>query len=219
MRLSFPWQIGRILKVQRFVVAAMMLALAGCASGAGGGKGKEVTFSADAVKPAMPQPAAASLKPGLATMYFHGRYDHINDMPSLDKPVEMAKGRPGKPVAPIDEMSGSGVMWESQDFQFFGVVFTGFINFDKPGTYHITVNSNDGIRIYIGGKMVLEDPFVHADAMANPVALDIAAPGWYPITMQYFQKRNTATLQFFWQPPNANNMSIIPASALMHVPK
>ncbi len=211
----------RFLNVQRIVVCAAMLALAGCASGSGGtvGKGKEVTIAADALKPAAPQPAAASLKPGLATLYFSGRYDHINDMPSLNKPAEMAKGRPGKPVAPIDEMSGSGVMWESQDFQFFGVVFSGFINFDKPGTYHITTNSNDGIRVYIGGKMVLDDPFVHADAMANPVALDIVQPGYYPITMQYFQKRNTATLQFFWQRPDGNNMVIVPAAALAHQPK
>lgn len=213
---------GSFINLQRAVAGALFLALAGCAaSGSGGivGKGKETTIAADALQPATPQPAAASLKPGLATLYFQGRYDHINDMPSLSKPAEMAKGRPGKPVAPIDEMSGNGAMWESQDVQFFGVVFTGYMRFEKPGSYHITTNSNDGIRVFIGGKMVLDDPYVHADAMANPVALDIVTPGWYPITMQYFQKRNTATLQFFWQPPDANAMSIVPATALMHVPK
>jgi len=214
---------GGFMNFQRIVVGAMLLALAGCASGSGNGgmvgKGKEVTIAADALKPATPQPSASSLKPGLATLYFQGRYDHINDMPSLNKPAEMAKGRPGKPVAPIDEMSGSGAMWESQDIQFFGVVFTGFMHFEKAGTYHITTNSNDGIRVFVGGKMVLDDPYVHADAMANPVALDIAVPGYYPITMQYFQKRNTATLQFFWQPPGTDNMSIVPASVLVHTPK
>ena len=44
----------------------------------------------------------------------------------------------------------------------------GFIRFPAAGTYVFEVNSNDGVRLEIGGKRIFEDGDVHPDRRATP---------------------------------------------------
>lgn len=155
------------------------------------------------LKPAEPQPAADKLTPGLAVQYTYAIMNHVDDM----------KGRkfePGPPITHLDWRMGTGRVLTSKDNTGVGAIITGFVQFDKPGTYGMDVTSNDGVRVEIGGKVIHEDPGVHADTTSDRIDLKIEKAGWYPITITYFQKRYTATLVLRWAPPGGKLAPISP---------
>jgi hypothetical protein len=78
--------------------------------------------------------------------------------------------------------------------------------------------SNDGIRVEICGKMILTDPRVHSDRLSPQAILDIPKPGWYPIMIQYFQRKGTAAIELQWKLPEKADFSVIPADAYAHEP-
>ncbi|MDX1402449.1 MAG: PA14 domain-containing protein, partial [Kiloniellales bacterium] len=95
-----------------------------------------------------------------------------------------------------------------------------FILFDTPGAYSFAFESNDGVRLEIGDYMVIEDPDVHADRFSDIGAVIVKEPGWHPITIRYFERKNTATLRFYWQPPGTSGtMPVVPPEALAHLPR
>ncbi len=161
------------------------------------------------VRPASPQPLPDTLLPGLATEYLRlgPEVRHVDD-------VERAgKGHIGKPLDMIDYNTGSDYVLTSEEKQLLGARITGFIRFDKPGTYTFATQSNDGVRLKIGGKTVIEDPGVHYDQFSANVTVPIDEPGWYDFYIVYFQRKGTATLELYWQPPGADGFVFVPAEA------
>ena len=50
------------------------------------------------------------------------------------------------------------------------------------------------------------------------VRVDIAAAGWYPLDLLYFEKRNTSTLQFYWaQEAAGESLRLVPPDAFAHI--
>src|SRR5215831_12459692 len=146
------------------------------------------------LKPAEPQPTAEQLAPGLAVQYTYAIMNHVDEM----------KGRkfePGPPITHLDWRMGSGIVLTSKAHEAVGAQISGFVLFEKAGTYGLDVTSNDGVRVEIGGKLIHEDPGVHSDATSDRIDVKIDKPGWYPITIMYFQKRYTATLAVRWIGP------------------
>jgi hypothetical protein len=62
------------------------------------------------------------------------------------------------------------------------------------------------------------DPGVHTDHFSNEVVLDIEKPGWYPLTIKYFQRVGTAAIAMYWNLPGKTDFSVIPAEAYSHAP-
>ncbi|MFN4275929.1 MAG: PA14 domain-containing protein [Ferrovibrio sp.] len=166
-------------------------------------------------QPATPQPTAAQLSPGLSPLYFIAQLDHVDNMPR--SPADLAKGRRGPAILQLDAESGSGRMWDSQATEGFAVHMTGMIQLEA-GIYRFAAFANDGIRITIDRTRVVDDPDVHAGRLSPLGEVRISQPAWYPITVQYFQKRGTAALKFQWQPPGAGGLMTVPAAALAHMP-
>ena len=50
------------------------------------------------------------------------------------------------------------------------------------------LRSNDGIRMWIAGKLVLEDPGYHNARWLDPVVLRSKEAGWYALSVDYFQR-------------------------------
>ena len=171
--------------------------------------------NAAAPAPLQPQPAAAALQPGLQLLYFEGDFKHVDNMPKTSD--DLAKGRRGAPVANLASSSEDGKMWGIASGAFYGAHLSGLIKLEA-GEYAFLANSNDGVRILLDRAVVVDDPDVHADHLSAPVKVAIGKSGWYPITVQYFQRRGAARLEFFWQSPSAGAPVIVPASALAHLP-
>ena len=163
------------------------------------------------LKAAEPQPSAEQLQPGLAVAYVYGRFNHINDF--KDKKFE-----PGKPLPKLDYRMGDGAVLTTKERDQVGALITGFIRFEKAGSYGLDVTSNDGVRVEIADKLLYEDPSVHSDDTSDLIEVKVEQPGWYPIRILYYEKKGTAALVLRWVPPgDAKAKPVpVPAAAFAH---
>ena len=114
-------------------------------------------------KPAAPaMPADADdLKPGLAALYFHKTFvRHVDALPQGEK--ALSRGVPGPAISDLNRRFGRGQVFDSGTNRGIGVEMSGFILLEKPGRYRFQVNSNDGFRLFLDGRSLLEDPAWHA---------------------------------------------------------
>lgn len=165
--------------------------------------------------PATPQPDPATLKPGLEVGYYMGMFRNVEDFADWTN----SKGKPGAPIPQINWKVGKGKVLDSGYDDGVGVRIAGFINMATAGEYKFAFNSNDGFLLEIGGVEVVRDGDVHADRMSDIGTINITTPGWYPIKVIYFERKNTSTLQMFWRPAGAaseGSMPLVPPDVLMH---
>jgi len=178
--------------------------------------GPQAATAQQVVKPASPQPSAAALKPGLG-VYYH--YTLVRSIHQLLYYAEPRKGELGKPLPQLNYHTGFKNVLTSERNIGVGARIYGFVKFDKPGVYRLKVHSNDGVRVILGGRQIFEDPDVHPDEMSDPIPVRIDAPGHYPLLIWYFQRKATATLELYWQPPGEAESVLVPPGAFAHVPQ
>jgi len=183
------------------VAAAILLALPSA--------GRAETFSN--LQPVNPQPTADSATPGLAVNYVFFKAHHVDDVEAE------GPGEPGAPLPQLDYKSGAGNVLTSGQSDGVGALIRGFIDFPTAGRWLMTAQSNDGVRVRLAGAVIIEDPGVHSDEFAPNAEVNIAQPGWYEIAVTYFERKNTATLQLYWQPPGKSEFEIVPAAAFSHL--
>lgn len=168
------------------------------------------------IKPEKSMIDPASIKPGLAVLYFDDFYRHINEMPAGE--TALKEGTPGKPIPYLNHRFGSGPVFDSGLSTGVGVQIDGLIRFPSAGRYAFKAKSNDGIRIFIDNKMIINDPAVHSggDQFSSEAWVEVDQPGWYLFFLQYFQRKGTATLELYWQAPGQTDFGIVPADAFGH---
>ncbi len=81
----------------------------------------------------------------------------------------------------------------------FSARWTGRITPEKSGDYIFLVRSDDGARLYLGGKLVLDDWSDHSQRVKR-VRLPLEGGKSYPIRLEYYQKAGEAILRFGWGP-------------------
>jgi len=149
--------------------------------------GWSVTASAASVSPAASQPRA--LNPGLAVDYYYSELRHVDELVEY---MGRKNPTPGEPLPNLDYVRGDNKPTLSSKFpRFVGAEITGFINFPEAGTYNLVVVSNDGVRLWIDGTLIYEDPDVHADRESDLIPLNVEAAGWHDIRLLYFQDRKS----------------------------
>ena len=179
------------------------------------GPPEEFAEAVTGLEPLAEQPDPRSLKPGLAVTYYFAIFNLVDEIVEFSK---LGPGHEGQAIPSLDYKVGSGDVLTSGRPDGVGADITGLINFPLIGTYMMALESNDGVRLEIGGKLIFSDPNVHADRYAKLVPLRIETPGWYPLSILYFEKRNTSTLQLFWaKPGDPGRLKFVPADALAHL--
>ena len=113
---------------------------------------------------------------------------------------------------------GTGKILTSDSSDLVIAKIKGYLRFDAAGIYALRVNSNDGVRLDIGGKRIFNDPNAHPDRMSESLPVEITEPGWYAVDLLYFEKKGTATLELYWRPPGAASFDFVPAEAFGHAP-
>ena len=152
--------------------------------------------------------------PGLSVVYASCKIRHSGEMPSSKWMAE--KGVPGEPIRIIAHKFGSGEVFGSGKNRTVCVQMQGYLNFKESGNYLIKANSNDGIRVFLDNKMILNDPDVHAERFTPAAEIEIKQTGRYLILVRYFQRKGSATLEMYWKTPGADRFDIIPAMAYSH---
>ena len=169
-----------------------------------------------AIQPLSPQPAEGAVQPGLAVLYYFHMFRHVDEI--LDW-KDYRDGKPGPAIAQLNYRVGQGKVLTSDASDGVGAEIEGLIRLDTPGTYAFTLQSNDGIRLWIGGEQLIEDPGVHADQFSEIAEVTVETPGWYPLKLLYFERKNTSTLELYWRRPGdaGGTMPLVPAEALGHL--
>jgi hypothetical protein len=158
--------------------------------------------------------ATDELKPGLAVCYMYEFVRHVDEIAKWEK---HRKCKPGAPLATLNSRAGADKVLTSGSDDGVMAKITGFIHLDKAGPYKFAFESNDGVRLKIDGELIVEDPDVHGDQYSDIGTMEVANPGWYPLAIDYFERKGTSTLRFFWRPPGVEgDMPLVPAEALAH---
>ena len=169
------------------------------------------------VQPLSPQPQPDQLKPGLAVDYYYGFYRHIDN---LVHKMKKGGGEAGQPLPMLNYRVGPDKVLTSDRDDGVGAHIHGLIHLEEAGTYAFAVESNDGVRLSVGGKELIEDPDVHPDQWSNVKTVDVQTPGWYRLEILYFERKNTSTLRLVWRKPTApesEQLSLVPESAYAHL--
>lgn len=148
-------------------------------------------------KPAKPRdpenPATSS--PGLAFDYYEGQWTSMPDFKAL------------KPVKSGTTAEFSNVHRGRETH--FGFRFTGYIDVPREGVYTFRTLSNDGSKLFIGDREVVNNDHHHgAVEQAGEIALK---PGKHAITLTYFQEGGNTVLEAYWEGPELPRQKIPPA--------
>lgn len=162
-------------------------------------------------QPLDPQPDAAALKPGLAVSYYYHYFDHVDE---LD---HRSNGDVGEPLTNLDHVAfENGKVLTTNRPMGVGAHIRGMIHLTEPGDYVLRLQSNDGVKLSIGGVLLHTDPEIHAARWSPDLVYSVATPGWYDFTLNYYQRKGTSALRLEWMPPGAGESIIVPPEAFAH---
>jgi alpha-L-fucosidase len=156
----------------------------------------EGTFSK--VKP-RPAEAGVAASNGVKFSYYEGNWDKLPDFSTL-KPKKEG-------VVP------TFVLTPKEDINHFGFTYTGFIKVPEQGIYGFYSESDDGSRLYIGDKLVVDNDGLHG--MGEKKGLIPLAAGLHPIRVIFFERDGSEGLKVSYEGPGVKKQEI-PESALFH---
>lgn len=88
----------------------------------------------------------------------------------------------------------------------FGLIFNGYVKASKKGIYTFSTNSNDGTRLFIDDKLIVENDGWHGPfEKEGEVALEA---GYHKIKLMYFQSGGRKSLAAFIRTPNEPKIEI-----------
>ena len=168
------------------------------------------------LSPAHPQPSTGSLTPGLAVEFFFSYFFRHLD-PLTKNKIAVKKGRPGKPIPYLNHQFLKSNVFDSGTNRGVAMRISGLLRFTEYGHYTFRALSNDGLRVYISDRLIIDDPAQHSDQYAIQAVVDITESGWYPLKVEYFQRKGTAAIKLFWRRPGKDNFEPLPAEAFAHI--
>ena len=135
---------------------------------------------------------------GLQYQSYKGNWTNLPDFDKLD--VE-GKGR-SKEISIPENLRGK---------EHFGLRFRGFIRIPRQGVYTFYSGSDDGSRLLIGDRLLVDNNGLHAYAEASG-AIKLEA-GFYPLTASYFEATGEESFSVSWEGPSIKKQKL-PADAL-----
>ena len=154
--------------------------------------------------------SAAELEQGLVGEYFSYRTDgYVPDLPEGARPFLV---RVDKQIDFPDPGTG-GDFHKTKLVYNFAVRWTGVIKIDKAGDHTFFTQSDDGARLTIDGKKVLENDGPHP--LSEKSATVQLAAGDHPIKLEFAQGGGGSAILLLWQPPGGKK-ELVPTSALFH---
>ncbi len=125
---------------------------------------------------------------------YKGSWDRLPDFSKL-KPFKTGKAKSGT--------ADPGLAGVGENF---GVVFEGDIKIEKKGDYSFNLGSDDGTRLYINGRLVVDNDGVHGmRAKKGSIALK---PGAARLKLEYFEKGGEERLALDMSGPGIKRLQL-----------
>ncbi len=164
--------------------------------------GREDPRAAPLIDPAYLRPAANSNEQGLKGEYFNGA--DLSGKPLLTRidpriAFRWDRGAPTDSLVARGEIAaGAGLPSDS-----FSVRWTGQLIPPVSGIYELSVSANDGVRLRIDGKTLIDSWQLAERLRSQSVQLELRAGKAYDITLEYFEDIRDAEVRLGWRMPGA----------------
>lgn len=94
----------------------------------------------------------------------------------------------------------------------FAAEVIGWLWIETPGSYGLRLSSDDGSRLTIDGKQIIENDGVHP---VVPVEATVSlSAGAHPYRIEFFENRGGEALRLEWRTPGSSAWDIVPRDAL-----
>ena len=146
----------------------------------------------------------AVLTPPGAGRGVHGLFGEYYDNPDLqgmpvaeriDQRIQMSLGR--RPTAEEIALLPKGIKPQN-----FSVRWAGALTPGRTGEYEFSANADDGVRLYLGGRLLI-DGWTGMPRAGRQATIALEANRAYPIRIEYSQKTGAATLRIGWRPADS----------------
>ncbi len=96
----------------------------------------------------------------------------------------------------------------------FALEITGYLNIPKTNNYVFRLTSDDGSRLYIDDKEIIDFDGLHGgESRDGEIALE---KGFHPFRIEYFQGGGGKVIRLEWNSPDLKGFSIVPTTALRY---
>jgi beta-glucosidase len=165
-------------------------------------EGRQEPRAAAAIDAAYLRPVRGSSERGLTGQYFRGR--ELGGEPVLrrvDPKVDFRWDR----GAPTDEPVARGELSASRalDGDSFSIRWTGTLLPPVTGEYEITVTANDGMRLFLDGRKLVDEWTETSVARAVSARVSLEAGQEHDLRLEYFEGVRDAEVRLGWRLPGA----------------
>lgn len=167
-------------------------------------EGREEPRAAPVIEPQYLRPAENSKEQGLRGEYFRGV--DLKGEPVLTRIDPRVAFRWDR-GAPTDNLVARGEIHEDKSLSgdHFSVRWSGQLVPPVSGEYEINVSANDGFRLYIGDKKVLDSWELASRLTGNSIKLPLTAGKAVDIKLEYFEDIYDAEVRLAWRLPGAKS--------------
>ena len=165
-------------------------------------EGREDPRAAPIIESAYLRPDATSNVQGLKGEYFRGRdFSGAPVLTRVDSRISFRWDR----GSPTDDMVARGEMKSADAIPAdnFSVRWTGQLLVPASGSYEFNVSANDGVRLFINGKLIVDSWELSARLQSKSAKINLEAGKSYAIKLEYFEDIRDAEVRLSWRLPNA----------------
>jgi beta-glucosidase len=141
--------------------------------------------------------------PGLKGEYFRGR--ELQGEPMMTRIDPTVGFRWDRGISPTADMVARGELPADRAMpeDDFSVRWTGRLLPPVTGTYEVSVTGDDGFRLDVGGRRVIDDWAIAPRAHAKSASVDLEAGQPVDVRLEYFEGIRDSEVRLAWRPPGA----------------
>lgn len=111
--------------------------------------------------------------------------------------------------------NGNAVPIAGMNKDHFSMRWTGYVRPTVSEDYTFYTRSDDGVRLYVNGQLVIDNWTDHGQTTDSSAALSLQAGVDYSIELEYYENAGNAVIELSWSSPSVTQ-TIIPAAQLFY---
>jgi Glycoside hydrolase family 44/PA14 domain/Fibronectin type III domain len=149
-------------------------------------------------------PTPPPIATGLAATYFDNKDFTGTTLSRTDATVNFNWGT-GSPVPGIGADT-------------FSVRWTGQVQAVESGSYRFRTTSDDGVRLWVNGQLLINNWTDHAATTDTSAAVALTAGQKYDLKLEYYDNTGGPVMKLLWRRPGQGTFAVIPQSQLYTPP-